>query len=49
MEIGAHTRSHPRLTQCNDAQLRTKSKAARPTLEDHLGNRSPSSAIPMAT
>jgi peptidoglycan/xylan/chitin deacetylase (PgdA/CDA1 family) len=36
MEIGAHTRSHPRLTQCTDAQLRDEIHASKATLEDHL-------------
>ncbi|OOG49437.1 polysaccharide deacetylase family protein [Rhodanobacter sp. C01] len=37
MEIGAHTRSHPRLTQCSDAQLRDEIHGSKATLEDHLG------------
>ncbi|MEO8998289.1 MAG: polysaccharide deacetylase family protein [Rhodanobacter sp.] len=37
MEIGAHTRSHPRLTQCTDAQLRDEIHGSKATLEDHLG------------
>ncbi|WP_225737308.1 polysaccharide deacetylase family protein [Dyella acidiphila] len=37
MEIGAHTRSHPRLTQCNDAQLRDEIAGSKADLEDHLG------------
>lgn len=37
MEIGAHTRSHPRLTQCNDAQLHDEIDGSRADLEDLLG------------
>ncbi len=37
MEIGAHTRSHPRLTQCSDAQLHDEIQGSKATLEDHLG------------
>jgi peptidoglycan/xylan/chitin deacetylase (PgdA/CDA1 family) len=37
MEIGAHTRSHPRLTQCNDAQLHDEIAGSKADLEDHLG------------
>jgi peptidoglycan/xylan/chitin deacetylase (PgdA/CDA1 family) len=37
MEIGAHTRSHPRLTQCDDAQLHDEVHGSKATLEDHLG------------
>jgi len=37
MEIGAHTRSHPRLTQCSDAQLHDEIHGSKATLEDHLG------------
>lgn len=36
MEIGAHTRSHPRLTQCNDAQLHEEIHGSKATLENHL-------------
>ncbi len=36
MEIGAHTRSHPRLTQCDDAQLHEEIHGSKATLEDHL-------------
>jgi peptidoglycan/xylan/chitin deacetylase (PgdA/CDA1 family) len=38
MEIGAHTRSHPRLSQCNDAQLRDEIAGSKADLEDHLGS-----------
>lgn len=37
MEIGAHTRTHPHLTQCNDAQLRDEIVGSKADLEDHLG------------
>jgi peptidoglycan/xylan/chitin deacetylase (PgdA/CDA1 family) len=37
MEVGAHTRSHPRLTQCNEAQLHDEVHGSKATLEDHLG------------
>ena len=37
MEIGAHTASHPRLTQCSDAQLRDEIHGSKGMLEDHLG------------
>ena len=37
MEIGAHTRSHPRLTQCDGAQLHDEVHGSKATLEDHLG------------
>ncbi|MFC5436326.1 polysaccharide deacetylase family protein [Rhodanobacter umsongensis] len=37
MEIGAHSRSHPRLTQCDDAQLHDEIHGSKAALEDHLG------------
>ena len=37
MEIGAHTQSHPRLTQCTDAQLHDEIHGSKATLEHHLG------------
>lgn len=37
MEVGAHSRSHPRLTQCSDAQLRDEIHGSKATLEDRLG------------
>ncbi|MFC5580533.1 polysaccharide deacetylase family protein [Rhodanobacter terrae] len=37
MEVGAHTVSHPRLTQCSDAQLRDEIRGSKATLEDRLG------------
>ena len=37
MEIGAHTRSHPRLTQCSDMQLHEEIHGSKATLEDSLG------------
>lgn len=37
MEVGAHTRSHPRLTQCTDAQLREEIEGSKHDLEDLLG------------
>jgi peptidoglycan/xylan/chitin deacetylase (PgdA/CDA1 family) len=38
MEIGAHTRSHPHLTQCSDAQLHDEIAGSKADLEDHLGS-----------
>lgn len=37
MEVGAHTRSHPRLTQCDDAQLREEVQGSKDDLEDLIG------------
>ncbi|MEO5829978.1 MAG: polysaccharide deacetylase family protein [Rhodanobacter sp.] len=37
MEVGAHTCSHPRLTRCNDTQLRDEIQGSKLALEDHLG------------
>lgn len=37
MEIGAHTRNHPRLTQCNDDQLHDEIAGSKADLEDALG------------
>jgi peptidoglycan/xylan/chitin deacetylase (PgdA/CDA1 family) len=37
MEIGAHTRSHPRLSQCSEAQLQTEIAGSKADLEDTLG------------
>jgi len=37
MEIGAHSRTHPRLTQCDDAQLRDEVQGSKTELEDRLG------------
>lgn len=37
MEIGAHTRNHPRLTQCDDARLRDEVIGGKVELEDMLG------------
>jgi peptidoglycan/xylan/chitin deacetylase (PgdA/CDA1 family) len=36
MEVGAHTRSHPRLSQCSDAQLHDEIHGSKATLENHL-------------
>ncbi|GAB2552919.1 polysaccharide deacetylase family protein [Rhodanobacter koreensis] len=36
MEIGAHTCSHPRLTQCSDTQLHDEIHGSKATLENHL-------------
>jgi peptidoglycan/xylan/chitin deacetylase (PgdA/CDA1 family) len=38
MEIGAHTRTHPRLTQCNDAQLHDEIAGSKADLEDKIGD-----------
>lgn len=37
MEVGAHTRTHPRLTQCDDARLRLEVHGCKADLEDRLG------------
>ena len=37
MEIGAHTRSHPHLTQCSQAQLKDEIAGSKADLEDVLG------------
>ena len=37
MEIGAHSQTHPRLTQCSDAQLRDEIRGSKTSLEDQLG------------
>lgn len=37
MEIGAHTRTHPRLSQCSDAQLRDEIHGSKRDLEDCIG------------
>lgn len=37
MEIGAHTRRHPHLTRCNDAELEDEVLGGRMALEAHLG------------
>ncbi|MEO7073229.1 MAG: polysaccharide deacetylase family protein [Rhodanobacter sp.] len=38
MEVGAHTRTHPRLTACNDAELRDEIHGCKVDLEDRLGS-----------
>ncbi len=38
MEIGAHTRNHPRLSQCNDDQLLDEIAGSKADLEDALGS-----------
>jgi peptidoglycan/xylan/chitin deacetylase (PgdA/CDA1 family) len=38
MEVGAHTRTHPRLTTCNDAQLHDEIHGCKSELEDRLGS-----------
>lgn len=38
MEVGAHTRTHPRLTTCSAAQLRSEIRGCRDELEDQLGS-----------
>ncbi|WP_266171453.1 polysaccharide deacetylase family protein [Dyella subtropica] len=37
MEIGSHTQTHPRLTQCDDRQLRHEIHGSKTDLEDRLG------------
>lgn len=46
MEVGAHTRSHPHLTQCDDAQLRDEIAGGRAELEDILGDAVPQFCYP---
>lgn len=38
MEIGAHTRTHPRLTGCTDAELQNEVYGCKVDLEDRLGS-----------
>ncbi len=38
MDIGAHTRTHPRLTRCNDATLQNEIHGCKMDLEDRLGS-----------
>ena len=38
MEIGAHTRTHPRLTGCTDVELRNEIHGCKVDLEDRLGS-----------
>ncbi|MEO7068429.1 MAG: polysaccharide deacetylase family protein [Rhodanobacter sp.] len=37
MEVGAHTRTHPHLTRCNDLELRNEVRGCKADLEDRLG------------
>ncbi|WP_266183117.1 polysaccharide deacetylase family protein [Dyella humicola] len=37
MEVGAHTRTHVRLSQCNDEQQRDEIQGCKAELEQHLG------------
>jgi peptidoglycan/xylan/chitin deacetylase (PgdA/CDA1 family) len=37
MEVGAHTRTHPRLTRCDDAAVRDEIAGSKAELEDCLG------------
>ncbi|HVC18140.1 MAG TPA: polysaccharide deacetylase family protein [Rhodanobacter sp.] len=37
MEIGAHTRTHPRLTRCSDVQLHDEIHGSKAALEDRIG------------
>lgn len=37
MEVGAHTRTHPHLTQCSDAELASEIGGSKAELEDVLG------------
>jgi peptidoglycan/xylan/chitin deacetylase (PgdA/CDA1 family) len=46
MEIGAHTRSHPHLTACSDAELRDEIVDGRKELEDLLGIEVPQFCYP---
>jgi peptidoglycan/xylan/chitin deacetylase (PgdA/CDA1 family) len=38
MEVGAHTRTHPRLTGCDDAALRDEVLGSKKELEDRIGS-----------
>lgn len=38
MEIGAHTRTHPRLTQCTEPQLHGEIRGCKDELEDRIGS-----------
>lgn len=38
MEVGAHTRTHPRLTRCSDAELQAEVHGCKIELEDRLGS-----------
>jgi peptidoglycan/xylan/chitin deacetylase (PgdA/CDA1 family) len=38
MEVGAHTRTHPRLTYCTDAELQAEIHGCKADLEDRLGS-----------
>lgn len=38
MEIGAHSRTHPRLTRCSDVALREEVHGCKADLEDRLGS-----------
>jgi peptidoglycan/xylan/chitin deacetylase (PgdA/CDA1 family) len=38
MEVGAHTRTHPRLTQCNEAQLRSETRGCKDEIQDRIGS-----------
>jgi peptidoglycan/xylan/chitin deacetylase (PgdA/CDA1 family) len=46
MEVGAHTRTHPRLTQCSDAALRDEVQGSKRDLEDRLGAAVPQFCYP---
>lgn len=37
MEVGAHTRTHPRLTQCDDTRMHNEIGGSKRELEDRLG------------
>lgn len=39
MEVGAHTRTHPHLTRCTDAQLQDEVQGSKHLLESFLGDR----------
>jgi peptidoglycan/xylan/chitin deacetylase (PgdA/CDA1 family) len=38
MEVGAHTRTHPRLTQCSESQLNSEIRGCKDELEDRIGS-----------
>ena len=38
MEVGAHTRTHPRLTQCSEDQLHHEIRGCKDELEDRIGS-----------
>ncbi|MBI2802095.1 MAG: polysaccharide deacetylase family protein [Gammaproteobacteria bacterium] len=46
MEVGAHSRTHPRLTNCSDVELKNEIAGCRKELEDGLGTAIPQFCYP---